>query len=106
MNILLLFLAYVAANSKDYINAGTINENGIYLLDDENFNDFVNYNDIVLVCFYQEADMKPILHSLLTQLKTTQPGMIFELAIVELSRAPILEARLSNINPPDFRLFN
>ena len=63
--ILLLLLSYATAISRDLVNASTLKEDGIYILDDENFNDFVNYNDIVLVSFYEEADMKVILVSLL-----------------------------------------
>ena len=35
--------------------------NGIYFLSEATFDDFINYNDLVLICFHETGDMEPIL---------------------------------------------
>ena len=39
--------------------------NGVYFLTESTFDDFINYNDLALVCFYETGDAEPIFSEML-----------------------------------------
>ena len=52
--------------SREEINDGlNKGRNGVYFLGDSSFDDFINHNDLVLVCFYETGDLEPILSEML-----------------------------------------
>lgn len=52
--------------SREQINAGLNRErNGVYFLTESTFDDFINYNDLVLICFYETGDLEPVLSEML-----------------------------------------
>ena len=61
---MLLLLTYVA---KAYLTREDVNkgikkdEAGVFLLNEESFDDFINYNDLVLIVFYDSSELQPIL---------------------------------------------
>ena len=39
--------------------------NGVYHLSEATFDDFINYNDLVLICFYETGETEPIIAEML-----------------------------------------
>ena len=61
---MLLFLTYAARAylTREDVNKGIKkDEAGVFLLDEESFDDFINYNDLVLIVFYDSSELQPIL---------------------------------------------
>ena len=58
----ILCLVTNAAFTREEVNE-RINkdEEGVFLLNEETFDDFINYNDLVLICFHESGDLTPIL---------------------------------------------
>ena len=56
--------------TREQINASLDQEhNGVYFLNEANFDDFINYNDLVLICFYETGDTEPIISEMLASIK-------------------------------------
>ena len=55
--------------TRDQVNAQVDKDSrtGVFFLSEHTFDDFINYNDLALVCFYETGDMEPILSELLAQ---------------------------------------
>ena len=57
---MLLLLTYLA---KAYLTREDVNkgikkdEAGVFLLNEETFDDFINYNDLVLIVFYESSEL-------------------------------------------------
>jgi hypothetical protein len=51
----LFLLAFVSALTREQVNQQTDHDpaTGIYYLRDSNFDDFINYNDLVLAAFHE-----------------------------------------------------
>ena len=61
---MLLFLTYAARAylTREDVNKGIKkDEAGVFLLNEESFDDFINYNDLVLIVFYDSSELQPIL---------------------------------------------
>ena len=44
--------------TREEINKGIDREaNGVYFLNEANFDDFINYNDLVLICFFETGEL-------------------------------------------------
>ena len=71
------------------------------------FDDFINYNDLVIICFYETGDMEPILSEMLSLIKgrVTEQHQQFEVGMVAIDRTPMLEARYHPVTVPDFRIY-
>ena len=81
--------------------------NGVYFLTEATFDDFINYNDLVLMCFYETGDMEPILAEMLASIsrRVSEQSKLFEVAMLAVDRAPMIEARYHPVTVPDFRVF-
>ena len=45
--------------TRDEVNSQISREkNGVYFLTEATFDDFINYNDLVLICFYETGDIE------------------------------------------------
>ena len=52
--------------TREEVNSSIQKErNGVYFLTEATFDDFINYNDLVLVCFYETGDIEPIVSEML-----------------------------------------
>lgn len=94
--------------NRETINAGLNRErNGVYFLSEATFDDFINYNDLVLICFYETGDLEPVLSEMLAAIsrRVQDQTAIFEVAMVAVDRAPMLEARYHPVTVPDFRIY-
>ena len=104
----ILFLVGQASHTREEVNARiTKDKDGVYYLNEETFDDFINYNDLVLVVFHEIGDTQPILHEYLVSIarRISDTQTLFEVAMVELNMSPMLEARYRPVTPPDFRIF-
>lgn len=94
---------------REEINAGLNKErNGVYFLGEYDFDDFINYNDLALICFYETGDTEQILSEMLASVARqvqSQDQKLFEVAMVAIDRAPMLEARYHPVTSPDFRIY-
>ena len=57
---MLLILTYVANAylTREDVNKGIKkDEAGVFLLNEETFDDFINYNDLVLIVFYDSSEL-------------------------------------------------
>ena len=44
--------------TREEINSNIDREaNGVYFLNEANFDDFINYNDLVLICFFETGEL-------------------------------------------------
>jgi len=63
--VLLFFtLAFAQSNprTREEVNSAIGRErNGVYFLSEATFDDFINYNDLVLICFSETGDQQPML---------------------------------------------
>ena len=52
--------------TRDEVNSQISREkNGVYFLTEATFDDFINYNDLVLICFYETGDIEQIVSEML-----------------------------------------
>ena len=79
----------------------------MYFLSEATFDDFINYNDLALICFYETGDMEPMLSEMLASIirRVQDQDKLFEVAMVAVDRSPMLEARYHPVNAPDFRIY-
>ncbi len=79
----------------------------MYFLSEATFDDFINYNDLALICFYETGDMEPMLSEMLASIsrRVQDQNKLFEVAMVAIDRSPMLEARYHPVNAPDFRIY-
>ena len=81
--------------------------NGVYHLSEATFDDFINYNDLVLICFYETGETEPIIAEMLVSVsrRVQAEHSLFQVAMVQVDRTPMLEARYHPVTAPDFRIF-
>ena len=94
--------------TKEEVNAMINREkNGVYFLTEATFDDFINYNDLVLVCFYETGDTEPILSEMLASVsrRVQEQSELFLVAMIAIDRASMLEARYHPVTVPDFRIY-
>ena len=86
----------------------------VYWLNEENYDEFVNWNPYAFICFYdsttdnKEGRMKRMLSELMVQVaeQSRKEDLPHVVGIFDFSQgARIIEARLQPIKSPDFRLF-
>ena len=64
--ISLLFQATNAYFTREEVNARMKRDDaGVFILNEETFDDFINYNDLVLIVFHESGDLQPILREYL-----------------------------------------
>ena len=103
-----IFFVSQASITREEVNSKiTHDKDGVYFLNEATFDDFINYNDLVLVVFHEIGDMQPILHEYLVAIESriADTQTLFQVAMVELNMSPMLEARYRPVTPPDFRIF-
>ena len=62
----LLCLVTSAAFTREEVNERIAkNEEGVFLLNEETFDNFINYNDLVLIVFHESDELTPILREIL-----------------------------------------
>ena len=108
MLLVLLMSATEAYLTREDVNRGIKkDESGVFLLNEESFDDFINYNDLVLICFYDSSDLQPVIRENLVAIdtKVKETKATFSVGMVELAMNPMLEARYTPLTPPDFRIF-
>ena len=61
----------------------------------------------MLVCFYETGDIEPIVSEMLASVsrRVQDYQNLFEVGMVTIDRAPMLEARYHPVTAPDFRIF-
>ena len=60
--ISLLCMTSSAYFTREEVNQRiTRDSEGVFFLNEQTFDDFINYNDLVLIVFYEIGDMQPIL---------------------------------------------
>lgn len=82
---------------------------GVYDLVESTFDEMINWNPIVLVCFFDAVQGNyNLLHSYLRAIKShvNVSRKYIEVAIIDITRAPIIDARYSPVAAPEVRLFN
>ena len=113
LNCLLMLLVLLMSATEAYLTREDVNrgikkdESGVFLLNEESFDDFINYNDLVLICFYDSSDLQPVIRENLVAIdtKVKETKATFSVGMVELAMNPMLEARYTPLTPPDFRIF-
>lgn len=81
--------------------------NGVFFLSESTFDEFINFNDLALVCFYETGDLEPILSEMLASVsrRVQDQHDMFAVAMIAINRAPMIEARYHPVTSPDFRIF-
>jgi len=90
------------------INSEISQDRGIYLLDDLTFDPFINWNDLVLVCFHEAKDTQSLMLEYLTKIRhdLDESNHLFKVALVQLDNAKVVEGRFKHMTPPDIRIFS
>ena len=76
LNRLLMLLVLLMSATEAYLTREDVNrgikkdESGVFLLNEESFDDFINYNDLVLICFYDSSELQPVIRENLVAIDT------------------------------------
>jgi len=94
---------------KEEIYAKIHQENGLYILKDETFDDFINWNVHTFVCFHEENEektqmLKEFLIQVREKLLKRQLGDVY-IGMINVEHERIVQARYNPLRDPDFKLF-
>jgi hypothetical protein len=68
----LLSVCVAEAPTRESVNARIDkSRSGVFYLREDTFDDFINYNDLVLICFHETGDLEEIVHEMLDSISHT-----------------------------------
>jgi hypothetical protein len=108
MNLLILFVVSAVALTRQEVMQEIKVDDGVYDLTQATFDSMINWNDMVLVCFYQGSQGNyRLMHAYVrgVQGKVKDAKRLFKTAMIDIERAPMIDARYMPINAPEVRFF-